>query len=151
MFVSNGVLFNHESPLRGEDFVTRKITRAVAQIYKGQKDALYLGNLGAKRDWGFAGDFVEAMWLMLQHDRPDDFVVATGEMHTVAEFCEAAFSHVGLEWREYVRIDTALYRPAEVDALQGDSSKARQLLGWQPKVNFTKLAQMMVDADLKSV
>lgn len=151
MFISNGVLFNHESPLRGEDFVTRKITRAVAQIYKGQKDALYLGNLSAKRDWGFAGDFVEAMHLMLQHDRPDDFVVATGETHTVAEFCEAAFSYVGLEWREYVRIDTALYRPAEVDVLLGDSSKARQLLGWQPKVNFIKLAQMMVDADMKSV
>lgn len=151
MFVSNGILFNHESPLRGEDFVTRKITRAVANILKGKQDALYLGNLNAKRDWGFAGDFVEAMWLMLQQDTPDDFVIATGETHTVAEFCEAAFSHVNLRWQDYVRIDTDLYRPAEVDVLLGDAAKARQILGWRPKTKFDALAKMMVDADLKSV
>lgn len=148
MFVSNGILFNHESPLRGENFVTRKITRAVANIVKGKQDQLVLGNIRARRDWGFAGDFVEAMWLMLQHDTPDDFVIATGEMHTVAEFCEAAFSHVGLDWNKYVKTDGALFRPAEVDALQGDITKARQILGWTPKVKFDELARIMVDADI---
>lgn len=151
MFVSNGVLFNHESPRRGETFVTRKITQAVARIHAGRQGSLLLGNLRAKRDWGFAGDFVEAMWLMLQHDTPDDFVIATGEMHTVAEFCEAAFSVVGLDWQEYVRTDPSLFRPAEVDALQGDSTKARQILGWQPKVTFKELAKMMVEADIAAL
>lgn len=151
MFVSNGVLFNHESPLRGETFVTRKITQAVARIHAGRQGQLLLGNIRARRDWGFAGDFVEAMWLMLQHDTPDDFVVATGEMHTVAEFCDAAFSAVGLDWNDYVRSDPALFRPAEVDALQGDASKARQILGWQPKVSFNELAKMMVEADIKAL
>jgi GDPmannose 4,6-dehydratase len=151
MFVSNGILFNHESPRRGETFVTRKITRAVANIHLGRQNKLLLGNLRARRDWGFAGDFVNAMWLMLQHDTPDDFVVATGEMHTVAEFCEAAFSVVALDWREHVQSDAALFRPAEVDALQGDSTKARQLLGWQPKVSFSELAKMMVESDIESL
>lgn len=151
MFVSNGILFNHESPRRGETFVTRKISQAVASIYAGRQTELRLGNLRARRDWGFAGDFVEAMWLMLQHDMPGDFVVATGQMHTVSEFCEAAFSSVGLDWQKYVRSDTALFRPAEVDALQGDASKARQILGWTPKVNFKELASMMVQADIAAL
>jgi GDPmannose 4,6-dehydratase len=151
MFVSNGILFNHESPLRGETFVTRKITKAVANIVAGNQKELFLGNLRAKRDWGFSGDYVRAMYLMLQHDTADDFVIATGEMHTVAEFCAAAFSHVGLDWEKYVKVDPALYRPAEVDALQGDSTKARQILGWQPEVSFEQLAKMMVDADLKAL
>lgn len=151
MFVSNGILFNHESPMRGETFVTRKITQAVARIKLGLQSELLLGNLRAKRDWGFAGDFVRAMWLMMQHDTPDDFVVATGEMHTVAEFCEIAFSHAGLDWEKYVKVDPALYRPAEVDALQGDSTKARQILGWTPEVSFDTLARMMVDGDLYSL
>lgn len=151
MFVSNGVLFNHESPLRGETFVTRKITQAVARIVAGKQKELLLGNLHAKRDWGFAGDFVEAMWLMLQAKSADDFVIATGEMHTVAEFCGAAFSHVGLDWKKFVRVDPAFYRPAEVDALQGDPSKAKRILGWEPKMKFDELARFMVDEDRKSI
>jgi GDPmannose 4,6-dehydratase len=137
MFVSNGILFNHEGPRRGETFVTRKVTRAVARIKAGLQDKLYLGNLDAKRDWGYAPDFVEAMWLMLQHGDPDDFVVATGEMHTVREFVEKAFAHAGLD-----------FRPSEVDALQGDPSKARERLGWQPRVGFEELVRIMVDADV---
>jgi GDPmannose 4,6-dehydratase len=151
MFASNGILFNHESPRRGEFFVTRKITKAVARIQAGLQEELLLGNLRAKRDWGYAGDFVQAMWLMLQHDTPDDFVIATGEMHTVAEFCEAAFGSVGLDWEKYVKVDPALYRPAEVDALQGDASKARQILGWQPTVTFKELATLMVTEDIKAL
>ncbi|MHB1097263.1 MAG: GDP-mannose 4,6-dehydratase [Gemmatimonadaceae bacterium] len=147
MFVSNGILFNHESPRRGETFVTRKITRAVGRIRRGSKETLYLGNLEARRDWGFAGDYVEAMWRMLQQDVPDDYVIATGESHSVAEFLEEAFQYVGLDWREHVKIDPRYYRPAEVDALQGDASKARRALGWQPRVTFKSLVRMMVDAD----
>lgn len=149
MFVSNGILFNHESPRRGETFVTRKITRAVGRIKLGLQDALYLGNLEAKRDWGFAGDYVDAMWRMLQHDHPDDFVVATGESHTVSEFLDVAFGAVDLDWKRYVKIDPVYYRPAEVDALQGDATKARETLDWMPKVSFAGLAKMMVDADME--
>jgi GDPmannose 4,6-dehydratase len=149
MFVANGILFNHESPRRGENFVTRKITRAVGRIRLGLQDALYLGNLEAKRDWGFAGDYVEAMWRMLQHDEPDDFVVATGESHSVAEFLAEAFGYVDLDWRQYVRVDPRYYRPAEVDALQGDASKAERVLGWTPRVSFRELTRMMVDSDLE--
>jgi GDPmannose 4,6-dehydratase len=148
MFVSNGILFNHEGPRRGETFVTRKVTRAVARIKAGLQDKLYLGNLDAKRDWGYAPDFVEAMWLMLQHGDPDDFVVATGEMHTVREFVEKAFAHAGLDWEEHVEIDPRYFRPSEVDALQGDPSKARERLGWQPRVGFEELVRIMVDADV---
>lgn len=147
MFVSNGILFNHESPRRGETFVTRKITRAVGRIRLGSKEPLFLGNLDARRDWGFAGDYVEAMWRMLQQEAPDDFVIATGESHSVAEFLEEAFGYIGLEWREHVKIDPRYYRPSEVDALQGDASKARRALGWQPRVTFKNLVRMMVDAD----
>lgn len=149
MFVSNGILFNHESPRRGENFVTRKITRAVGRIKHGLQKRLYLGNLEAKRDWGFAGDYVEAMWRILQHDTPDDFVIATGESHTVAEFLEEAFGWADLDWREYVKIDARYYRPTEVDALQGDASKAEGALGWRPRVGFRDLARMMVDADME--
>ena len=148
-YAIGNILFNHESPRRGENFVTRKITRAVGRIKVGTQDRLYLGNLDARRDWGFAGDYVEAMWRMLQHDAPDDFVVATGESHSVKEFLEEAFGAVELDWREYVRIDEQYYRPTEVDALEGDSSKARAALGWQPKVGFRELARRMVQADLK--
>lgn len=148
MFVTNGILFNHESPRRGENFVTRKITRAVGRIKLGLQDALYLGNLESTRDWGFAGDYVEAMWRMLQHDTPDDFVVATGEAHSVQEFLDETFSYADLDWREFVRIDPRYYRPTEVDALQGDASKAERVLGWRPRVSFRELARMMVDADL---
>jgi GDPmannose 4,6-dehydratase len=148
MFISNGILFNHESPRRGETFVTRKITRAVGRIKLGLQKTLYLGNLEARRDWGFAGDYVDAMWRMLQQEQPDDFVVATGESHTVAEFLEATFSYADLDWREFVKIDQRYFRPSEVDALQGDASKARRLLGWEPQVKFADLARMMVDADL---
>lgn len=147
-FVSNGILFNHESPRRGENFVTRKITRSVGRIKLGSKETLYLGNLDARRDWGFAGDYVEAMWRMLQHDTADDFVIATGESHTVQEFLEVAFGHVDLDWREHVKIDPRYFRPSEVDALEGDPSKARRILGWEPKVTFSALARMMVDSDL---
>jgi GDPmannose 4,6-dehydratase len=151
MFASNGILFNHESPMRGETFVTRKVTRAVARIKAGLQDKLYLGNLDAKRDWGYAPDFVEAMWRMLQHDEPLDLVIATGETHTVREFVEAAFAHVGLEWEPYVDIDPRYFRPAEVEELLGDASKARDLLGWEPKVKFAELVRLMVDADVTAL
>lgn len=147
---SNGILFNHESPRRGNTFVTRKITRAVARIKKGLQSELILGNLDAKRDWGFAGDYVNAMWQILQHRRPDDYVIATGEAHSVREFCELAFSHVGLDWEKYVRTDPRYFRPSEVDYLLGDPTKARQQLGWRPQVNFEQLVKMMVDHDLNS-
>ena len=148
MFAVNGILFNHESPRRGENFVTRKITRAVAAIVAGTQERLHLGNLDAKRDWGFAGDYVEAMWLMLQHDVPEDFVIATGEAHSVREFCDAAFGHAGLDYRDYVVIDDRFFRPAEVDYLLGDPSKARSVLGWEPATKFDGLVTSMVDADL---
>lgn len=147
LFACNGILFNHESPRRGETFVTRKITRAVAAIKLGIQDALYLGNLDSKRDWGYAKDYVEAMWLMLQQDKPDDYVVATGETHTVKEFCQVAFDHAGLNYEKYVKIDPRYFRPTEVDILIGDSTKAQKVLGWKPKVKFEQLAKMMVDSD----
>jgi GDPmannose 4,6-dehydratase len=149
LFACNGILFNHESPRRGETFVTRKITRAVAYIKSGLQEKLYLGNLDAKRDWGYAPEYVEAMWLVLQQDRPDDYVIATGETHSVKEFCEEAFAHVGLDWRKYVEIDKRYYRPAEVDVLMGDASKAKKVLGWEPKTRFKDLVKLMVDADIK--
>lgn len=149
MFVSNGILFNHESPRRGETFVTRKITRALSRIKLGLQDKLYLGNLSAKRDWGFAGDYVEAMWLMLQHDRPDDFVVATGQAYSVQEFLDCAAGHLGLDAGKHVEIDPRYFRPAEVDHLLGDASKARAELGWAPKTSFDELVKMMVDHDLE--
>jgi GDPmannose 4,6-dehydratase len=148
MHVSNGILFNHESPRRGENFVTRKITLGIAAIKRGKARELRLGNLEAKRDWGHARDYVEAMWLMLQQPQPDDYVVATGETHSVQEFLEEAFSCVDLSWRDYVKIDQKYFRPAEVDLLLGDPSKARRVLGWQPKVTFKELVRMMVEADL---
>jgi len=151
MFAVSGILFNHESPRRGLEFVTRKVTDGVAKIKKGKAKELRLGNLDARRDWGFAGDYVEAMYLMLQQSEPDDYVVATGEAHTVERLVEVAFSHVGLNWKDYVKIDPAFIRPAEVDLLIGDSAKARQKLGWKPKVSFEKMIQMMVDADLERV
>jgi GDPmannose 4,6-dehydratase len=151
MHASSGLLFNHESPLRGIEFVTRKITDAVARIKLGRAQELRLGNLDAKRDWGFAGDYVEAMWQMLQQPTPDDYVVATGISHSVREFCEAAFAHVGLDYREHVVVDPKFHRPAEVDVLLGDSSKALRTLGWAPKVQFEALVAMMVDADLTRV
>ncbi|MEM6459005.1 MAG: GDP-mannose 4,6-dehydratase [Planctomycetota bacterium] len=149
MHASCGILFNHESPRRGETFVTRKITRAVGRIKHGLQDKLFMGNLDAKRDWGFAGDYVEQMWLMLQQDTPDDYVVATGETHTVREFCEKAFGRVDLDYRDHVEIDARYYRPAEVDLLWGDPSKAKRQLGWEPKVTFDGLVDMMVDADME--
>lgn len=145
---SNGILFNHESPIRGDNFVTQKIARAVARIKQGEQRELHLGNLNAHRDWGFAGDFVEAMWLMLQQPEPGDYVVATGESHTVKEFAEVAFAYAGLNWQDYVRIDTALFRPTEVDYLLGDPSKAKRVLGWEPKVKFKELVKMMVESFL---
>ena len=148
MHASNGILFNHESPRRGLEFVTRKITDTVARIKLGQANELALGNLDSKRDWGFAGDYVEGMWRMLQQDEPDDFVLATGETHTVREFCEIAFGHVGLDYQEFVRIDPRFVRPAEVDLLLGDPAKAKRDLGWEPKVSFRGLVEMMVDADV---
>ena len=148
LYACNGILFNHESPRRGETFVTRKITRAAAAIKLGQQSKLYLGNLDAKRDWGFAGDYVEAMWLMLQQEQPDDFVIATGETHAVREFLDEAFGYLDLDWKDYVEIDPRYFRPAEVDLLIGDASKARQKLGWTPKVSFRELVRMMIDADL---
>ena len=151
LFAVNGILFNHESPRRGETFVTRKITRALARIKAGLQDKLYLGNLDAKRDWGYAPDYAEAMWLMLQAAEPDDFVVATGETHSVREFLEAAFAHAGLEWEEYVEIDPRYFRPSEVDVLLGDASKAREELGWEPKVGFDELVRLMVDADMSAL
>ena len=149
MFVANGILFNHESPRRGDEFVTKKIVDSVARIYKGQQKKLQLGNLDARRDWGFAGDYVEAMYQMLQHDKPDDFVVCTGETHTVREFCEAAFGHVGLDYSNYVEVNPAFYRPAEVDLLVGDCSKITSALGWKPKVTFKSLVKMMMEDVLK--
>lgn len=151
IFASNGILFNHESPRRGENFVTRKITRGVAAIAAGRQHKLHLGNLDARRDWGFAGDYVDAMWRMLQHDRPDDFVIATGESHSVREFCEAAFGRLGLDYAEHVVVDERLFRPAEVDYLLGDPSKAMTELGWTPATKFDDLVAMMVDADVKSL
>jgi GDPmannose 4,6-dehydratase len=149
LHASCGILFNHESPRRGETFVTRKITRAAGRIKLGLQKKLYLGNLDAKRDWGFAGDYVEAMWLMLQQDQPDDYVVATGETHPVREFCEKTFARLGMDYKDYVEIDPRYFRPAEVDLLLGDPAKAKQKLGWTLKVSFDELVAMMVDHDLE--
>ena len=151
LFACSGILFNHESPRRGETFVTRKITRAVAHIKAGLQEKIYLGNLDAKRDWGYAKEYVEAMWLMLQQDTPDDYVIATNETHSVREFLEVAFAHIGLDWQKHVEIDPNYFRPAEVDILIGDYSKASQKLGWEPKTTFKALAELMVDADVKLV
>jgi len=151
LHASSGILFNHESPRRGETFVTRKITRAVAHIKHGLQEKLYLGNLEAKRDWGYAPDYVRAMWLMLQQDTADDYVVGTGEAHTVREFVELAFAHAGLDWREHVAVDERYFRPAEVDYLCADPSKAKRVLGWEPAVTFEELVRIMVAADLESV
>jgi GDPmannose 4,6-dehydratase len=151
MHASNGILFNHESPRRGENFVTRKISRAVARIFRKQQTELYLGNMNAMRDWGFAGDFVEAMWLMLQQNTPSDYVVATGEMHSVKEFVQEAFDYVGLDWIKHVRHDSKFDRPAEVDQLLGNASKAKRVLGWEPRVKFRDLVKVMVEADLKVI
>ena len=150
LFACNGILFNHESPRRGETFVSRKITKAVARIKLGLQEKLFLGNLHAKRDWGYAGDYMEAIWLMLQQEKPDDFVIATGETHSVREFLDEAFGYAKLDWKKYVEIDPRYYRPTEVDLLLGDSTKARQKLGWNPTVGFRDLVQMMVDADLEA-
>ena len=149
MFAVSGILFNHESPRRGLEFVTRKVTDGVARIKLGLADHLSLGNLDASRDWGFAGDYVRAMWMMLQQPQPDDYVIATGKSHSVRQLVETAFGHAGLDWQKYVRIDPALLRPAEVDLLVGDAAKARRVLGWRPEVGFAELVQMMVDADLQ--
>jgi GDPmannose 4,6-dehydratase len=149
MHVSNGILFNHESPRRGETFVTRKVTRAASRIKLGLQKKLYLGNLDAKRDWGYAKDFVEAMWLMLQQPLGDDYVVATGQSHSVRELCERAFGHVGLDYHEFVEIDPRYYRPTEVDFLLGDASKAERQLGWKPRTSFEALVTLMMDADLE--
>ena len=151
LFACSGILFNHESPRRGLEFVTRKISDAVARIAEGVQEDLKLGNLNAERDWGFAGDYVRAMWMMLQHDEPNDYVVSTQETHSVREFARLAFEHVGLDWEKYVKTDPALHRPAEVDQLIGDSSKARDTLGWKPEVDFPGLVHMMVDADLDRI
>lgn len=151
MFACNGILFNHESPRRGETFVTRKITRAVARIKAGVQQKLYLGNLDAMRDWGYAPEYVEAMWRMMQTDKPDDFVIATGEMHTVREFVEVAFGRAGLDWQRHVEIDQRYYRPTEVDILQGDFSKASEQLGWKPQIKFQELVHIMVDADIRAL
>jgi GDPmannose 4,6-dehydratase len=150
LFACNGILFNHESPRRGETFVTRKITRAATRIKLGLQDKLYLGNLDAKRDWGFAGNYVEAMWLMLQQDKPDDYVIATGECHSVRDFVDEVFGYLDLDWHKYVEIDPRYFRPSEVDHLQGDASKAKKILNWKPKVTFQELIRMMVDADMRS-
>jgi GDPmannose 4,6-dehydratase len=149
MFAVSGILFNHESPRRGLEFVTRKVTDAVARIKCGKATELRLGNLDAGRDWGFAGDYVDAMWRMLQQDQPDDYVIGTGESHTVRELCQVAFAHVGLDWQRYVKVDPRFVRPAEVDILLADAGKARRALGWAPQVTFEQLVTMMVDADLK--
>jgi GDPmannose 4,6-dehydratase len=149
LFIANGILFNHESPRRGETFVTRKITRALARIKLGLQDKLYLGNLDARRDWGYAGDYVEAMWRILQHPEPEDFVIATGESHSVREFLDLAAAHCELEWRSHVECDPRYFRPTEVDYLQGDASKARAKLGWQPRVSFEELVRMMMEHDLE--
>ncbi|MBN1372617.1 MAG: GDP-mannose 4,6-dehydratase [Anaerolineaceae bacterium] len=149
LFASNGILFNHESPRRGETFVTRKITRALAAIKKGTQNKLFLGNLDSKRDWGYAPEYVEAMWMMLQQDKADDFVVATGEAHSIREFLDEAFGYVGMDWKKIVEIDSRYFRPTEVDYLLGDASKAKSQLGWAPKVKFHELVRIMVDADLE--
>jgi GDPmannose 4,6-dehydratase len=149
LHASNGILFNHESPRRGETFATRKVTRAAARIKVGLQEDLYMGNLDAKRDWGYAKEYVEMMWLMMQQDKPDDYVVATGETHSVRELCQEAFGHVGLDWEKYVKYDARYERPSEVDLLMGDASKARKQLNWEPKVRFKELIKIMVDADLK--
>ena len=146
---SSGILFNHESPRRGETFVTRKITRALARIQAGLQQKLFLGNLDAKRDWGFAKEYVEAMWLMLQQENPDDYVIATGETHTIRELLDVSFAHAGLDWKKHVEIDPRYYRPAEVELLIGDASKAKRQLGWEPKTKFADLARLMVDADIQ--
>ena len=151
IFACSGILFNHESPLRGKEFVTRKITDAVARIKLGRQEKLHLGNLDAKRDWGYAGDYVRAMWLMLQHATPDDYVVASGAQHSVREFVELAFAHEGLNWQDHVVVDPTLFRPAEVNTLHGDASKAHSVLGWRPEVDFAGLVRMMVDADMAEV
>jgi GDPmannose 4,6-dehydratase len=148
LFAVSGILFNHESPRRGLEFVTRKVTDGVARIKIGLADSLALGNLDAQRDWGFAGDYVRAMWMMLQQDEADDFVIATGESHSVRELVEVAFGHVGLDWQKYVKLDPRFLRPAEVDHLIGDPAKAQRLLGWRPEVDFRGLVTMMVDADV---
>src|SRR4030095_14107507 len=148
LFACNGILFNHESERRGETFVSRKITRAATRIKLGLQQKFYMGNLDARRDWGYAKDYVEAMWLMLQAEEPDDFVIATGENHSVREFLTEAFTYVDLDWQEFVEIDPRYHRPAEVDLLLGDPSKARRVLGWEPKVGFKELVQIMVDHDL---
>jgi GDPmannose 4,6-dehydratase len=149
LHASNGILFNHESPRRGETFVTRKITRAVAHIQAGLQDKLYLGNLDAKRDWGYAKEFVEAMWRMLQQEQPGDYVIATGETHSIREFLDEAFGHAGLDWQKHVEIDSRYYRPAEVDLLIGDPSKAKRQLGWEPRIRFGELVRLMVDHDIQ--
>jgi GDPmannose 4,6-dehydratase len=151
LHASCGILMNHESPRRGLEFVTRKISHAVARIKLGLQNEIRLGNVDAKRDWGYAGDYVRAMWLMLQQEQPDDYVIATGETHSVREFCELAFNHVGLNWQDHVVVDERFFRPAEVDILVGDPSKARRVLGWKAEVEFDKLVAMMVDADLESL
>jgi len=151
LFACSGILFNHESSRRGLEFVTRKVTHGAARIKLGLADKLYLGNLDARRDWGFAGDYVRAMWLMLQQDTPDDYIVCTGQTHSVRELCEVAFDHVGLNWGDYVAVDLRFVRPAEVDLLVGDASKAKELLGWEPMVSFEELIAMMVDADLEAL
>ena len=150
IFACNGILFNHESPRRGETFVTRKVTRAVARIKTGLEDKLYLGNLESKRDWGYAKEYVEAMWLMLQQDEPQDYVIATGETHSIHELLEEAFSYAGLDWRQHLEIDQRYYRPAEVDLLIGDSSKAKRKLGWEAKIKFRDLVRLMIDADMEA-
>ncbi|NET28239.1 GDP-mannose 4,6-dehydratase [Okeania sp. SIO1I7] len=151
LFACNGILFNHESPRRGETFVTRKITRAVARIVAGKQKKLYLGNLDSKRDWGYAKDYVRAMWMMLQQEQPDDYVIATNETHSIKEFLEIAFTHVNLNWQDYVEFDPRYLRPAEVDLLIGDCTKAKEKLGWQPSVTFTELVHLMVDSDIKAL
>jgi GDPmannose 4,6-dehydratase len=149
LFACNGILFNHESPRRGETFVTRKITKGIAAILAGRQEKLYLGNLDAKRDWGYAREYVEAMWLMLQRDQPDDYVISTGATHSVREFVERAFALVGLDWQDYVEIDARYFRPTEVDLLLGDPAKAQRQLGWQARTRFEELVRLMVEADLE--
>jgi GDPmannose 4,6-dehydratase len=149
MFACNGILFNHESPHRGKDFVTRKITRAAVRIKLGRQKELALGNIDAQRDWGYAGDYVEAMWRMLQHDQPDDYVIATGQTHSVRDFLDEAFGHLDLDWHDFVKTDTKFLRPSEVDTLCGDATKAREALGWEPKVDFASLVRMMIDHDME--
>jgi len=149
LFACNGILFNHESPRRGETFVTRKITRGLARILAGKDKKLYLGNLEARRDWGYAPDYVEAMWMMLQQDKPDDYVIGTGETHSVKDFLEEVFKYVGLDWKEYVEIDPRYFRPTEVELLLADASKARRVLGWEPRISFKELVKIMVDSDLE--